>query len=110
MINLTSRTIAELERLKQLQESSTQYLRIKVSQGGCLDFVYQLEFADKSDQEDIQIKHDSGIVIITDEKSHQQVQNLTIDYLEDLMGGAFQFKNPDIAHHCNCGISFSVES
>jgi iron-sulfur cluster assembly accessory protein len=110
MINLTSRAIAELERLKKQQESSDKYLQVKVSQGGCLDFVYQLNFADESHEEDIQINHDSGIVIITDEKSHQQLQNLTIDYLEDLMGGAFQFKNPDIPHHCNCGISFSLRS
>ena len=89
MINLTSRAIAELERLKKQQDSADKYVRVKVSEGGCLDFFYQLDFADESNDQDIQINHDSGIVIITDEKSHEQLQNLTIDYLEDLMGGAF---------------------
>ena len=110
MINLTSRAIAELERLKKQQDSTDKYVRVKISEGGCLDFFYQLDFAQQANEQDIEIQHDSGFVIIIDQKSHEQVQNLTIDYLEDLMGGAFQFKNPDIDHHCNCGISFSLES
>ena len=110
MVNLTPRAIAELERLKNQQSLSNNYLRIKVSEGGCLQFFYQLDFAQESQEQDLQFTHESGMVIITDQNSYEQVQNLTIDYLEDLMGGAFQFKNPDITHHCNCGLSFSVES
>ena len=110
MVNLTSRAIAELERLKNQQGLSDRYLRIRLSEGGCLQFFYQLDFAPESQEQDLQFTHDSGIIIITDQKSYEQVQNLTIDYLEDLMGGAFQFKNPDITHHCNCGISFSLKS
>jgi iron-sulfur cluster assembly accessory protein len=110
MINLTPRAIAELERLKKQQNSSEPYVRVKVSEGGCLQFFYQLDFASSAHEQDIQINHDSGMVIITDPQSHQSIQNLTIDYLEDLMGGAFQFKNPDITNHCNCGISFALES
>ena len=110
MINLTSRAIAELQRLKTQQDACDQYVRVKVSEGGCLQFFYQLDFVPEAHEEDVQINHDSGLVIITNEQSHEQVQNLTIDYLEDVMGGAFQFKNPDITNHCNCGISFSLES
>ena len=110
MVNLTSRAIAELERLKNQQESEANYLRVKVSEGGCLQYFYHLDFAGQSQDLDLQFTHDSGWVIITDQQSYEQVENLTIDYLEDLMGGAFQFKNPDITHHCNCGISFSLES
>ncbi len=112
MVNLTTRAIAELERLKNHQDSDSdsKYLRIKVSEGGCLEFIYQLDFMAESDQQNLQFTHDSGIVIITDRVSHEQIQNLTIDYLEDLMGGAFQFKNPDITHHCTCGLSFSIDS
>ena len=110
MVNLTPRAIAELDRLKNQQNSAHNYLRIKVSEGGCLQFFYQLNFAQESQTQDLEFTHDSGMVIITDQKSYEQVQNLTIDYLEDLMGGAFQFKNPDINHHCNCGLSFSLDS
>ena len=109
MVNLTSRAIAELERLKGQQDSQANYLRVKVNEGGCLEYFYDLDFAEQSQDLDLQFTHDSGWVIITDQNSYEQVENLTIDYLEDLMGGAFQFKNPDIYHHCNCGISFSLE-
>jgi Fe-S cluster assembly iron-binding protein IscA len=26
------------------------------------------------------------------------------------MGGAFQFKNPDISNHCTCGLSFVLDT
>ena len=110
MVSLTSRAIAELERLKTQQELDANYLRVKVSKGGCLEYLYNLDFASTSEDLDLQFTHDSGLIIITDQNSYEQVENLTIDYLEDLMGGAFQFKNPDITHHCNCGVSFSLES
>lgn len=51
------------------------------------------------------------MVIVANSEIYSRLQNLTIDYLEDLMGGgAFQFKNPNIAHHCSCGLSFDLES
>ncbi len=110
MINVTQRAIAELERLTKNYDSSPNYLRIKIVEGGCLDLLYQLDFSEECSDRDLQFTHDSGMVIITDQKSSEHLQDLTIDYLEDMMGGAFQFDNPEIDHHCNCGLSFSVES
>jgi iron-sulfur cluster assembly protein len=110
MINLTSRAIAELERLKKNQDTEANYLKIEINQGGCLEYFYQLGFSAESTSDDIQIKDESSFIIITNSQSQPQIENLTIDYLEDVMGGAFQFKNPNITHNCNCGISFSLDS
>ena len=110
MVSLTSRAIAELERLKNQQDAPASYLRVKVSEGGCLEYFFDLSFAEKSQNLDLQFTNDSGWIVITDQNSYEYVENLTIDYLEDLMGGAFQFKNPDISHRCHCGSCFSLES
>ena len=110
MIDFTPRAIAELARLKENYDSSSKYVRIKIVEGGCLDLVYQLDFSEECDAQDLQFAHDSGLIIITDQKSSEHLEDLTIDYLEDMMGGAFQFDNPEIEHHCNCGLSFSPES
>ena len=111
MVSLTSRAITELERLKNLQDTPVNYLRVKVSEGGCLDYFFDLSFAEKSQNLDLQFTHDSGWIVITDQNSYEHVENLTIDYLEDLMGGAFQFKHPDIYHsgYCACSSCFSLE-
>ena len=85
-------------------------MRVQISEGGCLEYYYHLDFASQVGQNDQEFIHDSGITIISDRQNYEQVKNLTIDYLEDMMGGAFQFKNPDLVHHCTCGLSFSLES
>lgn len=50
----------------------------------------------------------NGIKIISDADSYHYIQNLTIDYSEDLMGGGFRFNNPQATVTCGCGNSFSV--
>jgi iron-sulfur cluster assembly protein len=55
---------------------------------------------------EIFITHD--LKIITDAQSFNYIQNLIIDYSEDLMGGGFRFTNPQATLTCGCGNSFSV--
>ena len=110
MINLTNNAITEVQRIQSSSDQPHHYLRIRVSQGGCAELFYQLEFAQQIDNGDRQFPlADDKIIIITDSESYQYVEDLTIDYTEDLMGGAFQFQNPKASKQCNCGISFAVE-
>ncbi len=109
MINLTETAIAEVKRLRSSLELTTSYVRIQITKGGCADYVYELNLDSQPQQEDRQFSHDSDTNIIVDPHSYQYLQNLRIDYTEDLMGGAFQFKNPDITNHCTCGLSFVLD-
>jgi iron-sulfur cluster assembly protein len=108
MINLTETAIAEIKRLGANLDLSKDYVRIQIKKGGCADYVYELKLESQPQEEDHQLCQDSDIKIIVDSYSYQYLQNLTIDYTEDLMGGAFQYKNPNIFNHCTCGISFSL--
>ncbi len=107
MINLTDNALTEIKRLKSHHTPSHNYLRIKVSEGGCADLFYQLHFDDQTALHDRTFTQYEDVVIIVDEQSYKYVENLVIDYAEDLMGGAFQYKNPLVKNHCSCGISFS---
>lgn len=108
MINLTDSAITEILRLKHYTADERAYLRIRVSEGGCADFLYKLDFDDQVLEGDRTFNHHEQVAIVVDEKSYHHVQNLIIDYAEDLMGGSFQYQNPQAQSHCNCGISFSV--
>ncbi|AUC59818.1 putative iron binding protein from the HesB_iscA_SufA family [Cyanobacterium sp. HL-69] len=117
MINLTESAIAEIARLKNYNSQPNSYLRIKVEQGGCAELLYQLSFDEqvsKSQDEmallDRTFNHHKEIAIVVDEQSYNYVQDLVIDYAEDLMGGSFQYQNPQAKSHCNCGVSFSTET
>lgn len=108
MINCSQTAIEELKRLKNNSDFETSYVRIKIVKGGCQDYVYQLSFDQEIQENDQKICPDSDITIVIDRTSYKYLENVKIDYTEDLMGGAFQFKNLDIKEHCTCGLSFKL--
>ncbi|MBL1209582.1 iron-sulfur cluster assembly accessory protein [Geminocystis sp. GBBB08] len=110
MINLTENAIAEVKRLRASLEINNNYVRILLKKGGCADYVYDLNLESHPQEGDRQFSALLDIIILVDAHSYQYLQNLKIDYAEDLMGGAFQFKNPDISNHCTCGLSFALET
>ncbi|AFZ47369.1 iron-sulfur cluster assembly accessory protein [Cyanobacterium stanieri PCC 7202] len=110
MINLTQSAIAEIIRLKKSNSLSQSFLRIRINQGGCADLLYHLGFDEQISEGDRTFNHHEEIAIVVDEQSYNYVQDLVIDYAEDLMGGSFQYQNPQAENHCNCGISFSLAS
>lgn len=110
MINFSDTAIVELKRLREYLETENSYVRIKIAEGGCADYVYQLTFDNNPQKDDHQFKANDEIQVVIDDETYPYVKNLKIDYTEDLMGGAFQFKNIDIRDHCTCGLSFYLKS
>lgn len=112
MINITERALAELKRLKNSRpnQEENRYLRITLVRGGCLDYIYDLRFEARVKESDVTLAHPGGITIVTDGDSYPYVEGVTIDYLEDLMGGSFQFKSITMARQCTCGLSFCLEN
>lgn len=55
-----------------------------------------------------QILNCDPVQILVDRDSALYLSGLTLDYSEDLMGGGFRFRNPNIKQSCSCGISFSI--
>ena len=45
---------------------------------------------------------------IVDEKSLLYLDGTELDYVEDVMGAGFEFKNPNVQRSCACGSSFTV--
>jgi iron-sulfur cluster assembly protein len=56
------------------------------------DYLYQIE----------------GISVLIDKSSLPYLEELRLDYAEDLMGGGFRFSNPQVATTCSCGLSFTI--
>lgn len=112
MIDISQAAAKEIERIKLSCEQPDSRLRLKIKSGGCSGLLYQLGLEEVETQEiespstDIYYKI-SGIAIVVDEKSLGYIQNLKLDYSEDLMGGGFRFQNPQAAGNCGCGLSFA---
>ncbi|AWB06999.1 iron-sulfur cluster insertion protein ErpA (plasmid) [Azospirillum humicireducens] len=82
-------------------------LRLTVSGGGCSGFQYGFSFDETATDEDHVFEKD-GTKVVTDDSSLDLLAGATLDYVEDLMGAAFQIKNPNATASCGCGNSFAV--
>ena len=110
MINLTPEAINEVKRLGQQRHHNLtqEKLRIGIQSGCCAEFAYALSFDSRVNDADVQV--DCGdIAVVLSAADRQVLQGLTIDYSEDLMGGAFRFLNPNATKTCDCGNTFSTE-
>ncbi len=102
---------AALRQVKSLQASQGQdlYLRVGVRQGGCSGMSYMMDFEDisKITPQDEVFDYD-GFKIVCDRKSLLYLYGLMLDYSNAMIGGGFQFTNPNASQTCGCGKSFGV--
>lgn len=107
MIQITPTAAQEIKRIQRSRQAPDSYLRLKLAKGGCLDFIYQfdLDVTEKTGDRQFTIRN---INILIDPSDEEYLQDLNIDYSEDLMGGGFRFTNPIATKTCNCGQSFQI--
>lgn len=102
---------AALKHVLALRESQGKdlYLRVGVRQGGCSGMSYMMDFEDPSKvQEKDQVFDYDGFKIVCDPKSMLYLYGLMLDYSDAMIGGGFQFTNPNASQSCGCGKSFGV--
>ena len=105
MIQMTDIAKKEVERL--LQGKAGQFLRVGVRGGGCSGLSYDVLFDDKVGEND-RVFDEGPFKLVCDSKSFVYLDKMTIDYSTALVGGGFQFVNPNASGTCGCGTSFSV--
>ena len=82
-------------------------LRVRVVPGGCSGFQYSLNIEEESRQGDF-ILDDKGVRLFVDMFSAQYLNGVVIDYVTNVMGSGFTFKNPNATGSCGCGSSFTA--
>nr|YP_010338289.1 hypothetical protein MW410_pgp141 [Bangia atropurpurea]UNJ18239.1 hypothetical protein [Bangia atropurpurea] len=106
-ITLTEQALKQITTLKSNYETEV-YLRIGVKQGGCSGMSYSMNFENvnnlKSTDEVLTLDH---CLVACDPKSLLYLYGLSLDYSTELIGGGFQFSNPNASQTCGCGKSFS---
>ena len=90
-----------------LQRGNDAVLRVSVRGGGCSGFQYDFALDTAPKEDDIVVERD-GARLVVDSISLAFMTGAEIDYVEDLVGSAFQVKNPQASASCSCGVSFSL--
>ncbi|PSB01310.1 HesB/IscA family protein [Merismopedia glauca] len=107
-IQLTENALKQVLFLQDRQGKDL-YLRVGVRQGGCSGMSYMMDFTDSSsigEQDDV--FDYEGFKIVCDRKSLLYLYGLVLDYSDAMIGGGFQFTNPNATQSCGCGKSFNV--
>lgn len=107
MINLSAAAVQEIIRLQSKQNQPNALFRLKVKLGGCCSFCYIMQFDSQQGSND-QVYDHGQVKVVVDSQQLNYLNELTLDYSEDLMGGGFRFNNPNAKVACGCGNSFSV--
>ena len=107
VIYITNSAAREIKRIKTMRHQQNSQFRLKVKQGGCSGFLYVFALENLTQQGD-RVFESNGISVAIDESSFPYIDELKLDYSEDLMGGGFRFQNPNAASSCGCGQSFQV--
>jgi iron-sulfur cluster assembly protein len=108
MIQLSQAAASEIRRLKSKQLPSNTFVRLAVKPGGCSGWFYDMSF-DEAVKLDDRLVDCQGIQILIDAASLDYINDLILNYSEDLMGGGFRFHNPQAIATCGCGNSFSID-
>ena len=109
-IQLTPTAYKHIKMLQEQQGNKELCLRVGVRQGGCSGMSYMMDFEEPGKIQDSDEVFDyDGFRIICDPKSLLYLYGLVLDYSNAMIGGGFEFTNPNAAQTCGCGKSFGVQ-
>ena len=112
-ILITHPAMEQLSKLCRDQEEG-KVLRVGVRSGGCSGMSYTMDFIPSSEiQEGDEVyeytpKLGEHFKVVCDPKSLLYIYGMQLDFSTDLIGGGFNFTNPNATQTCGCGSSFAV--
>ena len=112
-ILITDPAMHQLARLCR-EQGQEKVLRVGVRSGGCSGMSYTMDFVENSEiQEEDEIyeytpSKEESFKVVCDPKSLLYIYGMQLDFSTDLIGGGFNFTNPNATQTCGCGSSFAV--
>ena len=112
-ILITNDAIEQISNLLKSQ-SDTKALRVGVRSGGCSGMSYTMDFIGSNEIDpddkvyDYSLKVDQSFQVVCDPKSLLYIYGMQLDFSKELIGGGFNFVNPNASQTCGCGSSFAV--
>ena len=105
-----------IEQISNLLKGQTdkKALRVGVRSGGCsgmsytMDFIGDNEISPDDKVYDYSLKADQNFQVVCDPKSLLYIYGMQLDFSKELIGGGFNFVNPNASQTCGCGSSFAV--
>jgi len=107
MVSLTENAASEIKRQLAGGADAGDRVRIGLEAGGCSGTKYVITPGAAARSDDVTDRQ-FGLTILVDPANLAAIKGLKIDFVDALMGGGFQFDNPNAARTCGCGASFTA--
>ena len=112
-ILITNDAIEQISSLLKNQ-GDKKALWVGVRSGGCSGMSYTMYFIStdeiNSDDKvyDYSLSSEQTFKVVCDPKSLLYIYGMQLDFSKELIGGGFNFVNPNASQTCGCGSSFAV--
>lgn len=112
MITLTDGAGDALRHMRKENDlPETAALRIGITTEGCegsgTKFRYFMDFDAEPAKQADHVFESGGLRILVDQESLPHIDGLQLDVQQQFGGARFLFRNPQAAHSCGCGHTFS---
>lgn len=112
-ITLTEKAAGEVKRIISEQQQGDGapekiFLRLRVVGGGCSGFQNKLDLDPVVNQKLDEVVEQHGVPIVVDKRSLMYLNEVTVDFHDDLNRRGFSISNPNAKSTCGCGSSFSM--
>jgi len=112
-ILITEPALRQLTAL-MAQQGPDKVLRVGVRSGGCSGMSYTMDFVESGTirpDDEVYVYEPAGgapFQVVSDPKSLLYIYGMQLDFSSALIGGGFNFTNPNASQTCGCGSSFAV--
>jgi iron-sulfur cluster assembly protein len=89
------------------REGQGEFLRIRITGGGCNGLSYKMKFVMEPKEGDIYVLSES-VKVLVDSKTALYLRGTLLEYSDKLVAGGFKFSNPNAKASCSCGESFNL--
>ncbi len=112
-ITITEKAAAEVKRITSEQLAGPDappqvYLRMSVKGGGCSGFQHKLDLDKDMNPKNDEVFEQHGVAIVIDRRSLMYLNDVMVDFHDDLNRRGFSISNPNAKTTCGCGSSFSM--
>lgn len=106
LVRVTPNAATKINELKK-RENQGDFLRIRITGGGCNGLSYKMKFVEEGKEGDILVSS-GGVRVLVDSKTTLYLRGTTLDYSDKMVAGGFKFSNPNAKASCSCGESFNL--
>jgi iron-sulfur cluster insertion protein len=112
-IMITEKAAAEVKKIVAEQMAGPDappevFLRMSVKGGGCSGFQHKLDLDKEMNPKLDERFEQHGVAIVIDRRSLMYLNDVVVDFHDDLNKRGFSISNPNAKTTCGCGSSFSM--